>query len=162
MLRFFRHGKGEFEDLGMRGEGGWDTEVHENVVVQGRCGKLKSLLDHDNHDLTRWISKQNEFSTWNAMRRRQQLRDPLPPLRWLFSSQPSRQRKLLKAVFLRLPFKPAVTFLYLYFLKFGFLDGRAGFYFCRLRAMHELNVAAKMYELAQSGASEGDAAAADD
>lgn len=159
MLRFFRHGKGEFEDLGMRGEGGWDTEVHENVVVQGCCGKLKSLLDHDNHDLTRWISKQNEFSTWNAMRRRQQLRDPLPPFRWLFSSQPSRQRKLLKAVFLRLPFKPAVTFLYLYFLKFGFLDGRAGFYFCRLRAMHELNIAAKMYELAQSGPAEGDVSA---
>ena len=36
MLRLFRRGKGEYEDLGMRGEGGWDNEVHENIIVDGR------------------------------------------------------------------------------------------------------------------------------
>ena len=37
-------------------------------------------------------------------------------------------------------------FLYLYVLKRGFLDGRAGFYFCALRAAHELNISAKLFE----------------
>ena len=155
MLRFFRHGKGEFEDLGMRGEGGWDAEVHENVVVQGTCGKLKSLLDHDNHELTKWISKQNEFSTWNAVRRRQQLQESLPPIRWLFSGNPTHQRRFLKATFLRLPCKPFITFFYLYFFKLGFLDGRAGFYFCRLRSVHEFNIAAKMYEMGLNADADG-------
>jgi glycosyltransferase involved in cell wall biosynthesis len=150
MLRLFRHGKGAYEDLGMRGEGGWDTEVHENVVVDGTCRKIKALLDHDtNQGLTYWIRKQNEFSDWNAHRRMAQLKDPLPSLGHVFSGDPVKMRKWMKALFIRMPAKPTVLFLYLYVYKRGFLDGRAGFYFCRLRAMHELNICAKVFELRQ-------------
>ena len=147
MLRLIKKDRGRFEDLGMRGEGGWDAEVHENMIVGGKCGKLKALLDHDNHELDRWISKQNEFSTWNAARRFRQLQEPLPAISWLISRDPVRCRKLLKAVFIRLPFRPSFMFVYLYFLKLGFLDGKAGYFFCKLRAMHELNISAKMFEL---------------
>lgn len=151
MLRLFRHGKGAYEDLGMRGEGGWDAEVHENVVVNGRCGKLKGLLDHDsNENLSFWIKKQNEFSDWNAKRRLDQLQQPIPSVRYLFSGDPGKTRKLLKALFLRLPGKPAILFFYLYIWKRGFLDGRAGYYFCKLRQMHELNINAKVFELQQN------------
>jgi glycosyltransferase involved in cell wall biosynthesis len=151
MLRLFRHGKGEYEDLGMRGEGGWDAEVHENVVVDGRCGRLKGLLDHDtNQGLSYWIRKQNEFSDWNAKRRLVQLREPLPPVSYLLTGDPGKMRKYLKALFIRLPARPSVIFFWLYVVKGGFLDGRAGFYFCKLRAMHELNICAKIYELQQA------------
>ncbi len=148
MLRLFRHGKGAYEDLGMRKEGGWDAEVHENVVVDGKCGRLKGLLDHDsNEDLFFWIKKQNEFSDWNAKRRLMQMQEGLPPLNYLWSGDPGKTRKWLKALFLRLPFKSQLMFFYLYFIKLGFLDGKAGYYFCKLRAMHELNINAKIYEL---------------
>src|SRR6056300_1125060 len=40
MMRLFRSDKGEYENLQMTDEGGWDAEVHENVVVEGSCGKL--------------------------------------------------------------------------------------------------------------------------
>ena len=40
MLRLVRTGKGEYEDLGMRGEGGWDNEVHENIVIEGGTAKI--------------------------------------------------------------------------------------------------------------------------
>ena len=147
MMRLFRSDKGEYENLNMTNEGGWDAEVHENVVIQGRCGKLPTCLDHESsHDLHRWIQKQNEFSTWNAMRRVQQLRAPLPEIRSLFTEDPLKRRKWLKAVFLRLPGKPFLMFLYLYVVKCGFLDGVAGFYFCCLRASHELNINAKVFE----------------
>ena len=147
MLRFFKTGKGQYENLNMTNEGGWDAEVHENVVVDGRCARLSPLLDHEsNSSLTYWIKKQNEFSTWNAERRRQQLKQPVPSLMTLFSGDPVKIRKWMKSIFIRLPGKPFLIFLWLYVLKFGFLDGRAGFYFCCLRASHELNICAKLFE----------------
>jgi hypothetical protein len=148
MLRLIRYGTGEYEDLGMRGQGGWDNEVHENIVVDGRCEQIDGFLLHEsNEDLEFWIRKQNEFSTWNAIRRGQQMAEGLPPFSFLLSRDPVKKRKWLKALFMRLPFKPSLIFLWLYFAKFGFLDGKAGFYFCRLRAMHELTIQAKMFEL---------------
>ncbi|WP_199193217.1 glycosyltransferase family 2 protein [Blastopirellula marina] len=147
MLRLFRQGLGGYEDLGMRTEGGWDAEVHENVVVEGNCGRLKTPLLHETRqDLEYWIRKQNEFSTWNAKRRKQQLKTPMPPLRNLLSRDPGLKRRWLKAFFIRLPGKPIWMFLYLYVVKAGFLDGRVGFIFCVMRAIHEFNISAKLYE----------------
>ena len=147
MLRLFRTSKGTYEDLGMRGEGGWDNEVHENIVIDGITTCLDSHLIHDtNENLTFWIRKQNEFSTWNAVRRIRQLNES--PILWsaACSSSPLARRKFLKSLYLRLPCKPLAMFVYLYILKLGFLDGREGFYFCVLRAIHEFNVCAKMFE----------------
>ena len=150
MLRLIRKGKGEYEDLGMRNEGGWDAEVHENVVVEGKSGRLPGLLDHDSQEnLSFWIKKQNEFSDWNAKRRLVQINNGIPPTSYLFSGDPGKVRRFLKAVFIRMPFKPAIMFFYLYWLKGGVLDGKEGYYFCKLRAMHELNINAKVFELQQ-------------
>lgn len=147
MVRLFRHGYASYEDLGMRGEGGWDAEVHENVVVKGRAGRLKGLLEHNtNQDISYWIRKQNEFSDWNAKRRIDQMEEGMPPIKNLFSGDPGKVRRWLKGFFIRLPFKPDIMFFYLYVIKGGFLDGKAGYYFCRLRAMHELNIQVKIYE----------------
>lgn len=148
MLRLVRTGKGEYEDLGMRNEGGWDNEVHENIVVQGKTGRLNNWLTHDsNETLSFWIRKQNEFSDWNAVRRERQIGEGMPPLSSLWSTDPLSRRKYLKAMFLRLPFKPALLFVYLYIIKMGFLDGRSGLYFCALRAAHELNINSKIFEM---------------
>jgi len=148
MLRLLRKGKGAYENLGMLGEGGWDNEVHENIVVNGRTARLTAPLLHDTkQDLSFWIKKQNEFSDWNAARRRLQLKEPRPALRDFFSSDPLTRRKSLKRLFLELPGKPLLVFFYLFLFKRGFLDGREGFYFCSLRAIHEFNVSAKMFEL---------------
>ncbi len=127
MLRLFKRGAAKYEDLGMRGQGGWDAEVHENIVSDGVCRRLQFPLDHEsNQDLSFWIRKQNEFSDWNAARRIDQLKNPIPPLSLLFSSDPLKRRKLLKALFIRLPGKPFLMFAFLYILKRGFLDGIEG------------------------------------
>jgi len=147
MLRLIRRGRGEYEDLGMRDEGGWDTEVHENIVVSGKSRCLRSYLLHESEkDLSYWIAKQNDFSEWNAAIRLTHLKEPLPPIRDSWSQDPLKRRRWLKAFYLRLPGKPLLMFLYLYIFRIGFLDGVAGFYFCALRAMHELNISAKIYE----------------
>lgn len=146
MLRLVRTGRGEYEDLGMRDEGGWDNEVHENLVVEGQTARLRNYLLHDSNDtIERWVRKQNEFSTWNAERRLRARDAELRP-RDLWSADPLKQRRAWKGLFLHLPFKPVLMFLYLYVFRLGFLDGRAGLYFCALRACHELTTLAKIYE----------------
>lgn len=148
MLRLIRKGTGEYEDLGMRGEGGWDNEVHENVSVDGRTGLLQSWLTHEsNETLSFWIKKQNEFSDWNSIRRERQLGEGFPNISWLLSRDPLKRRKWLKAIYIRMPCKPIIMFLYLYIFQLGILDRKAGLYFCALRACHELNIEAKRYEL---------------
>ena len=147
MLRLFRRGEAAYEDLGMRDEGGWDAEVHENIVSSGECRRLMEPLIHESEQsLAFWLEKQNQFSTWNAKRRLDQSKEDLPSVIHFFSRDPVRRRKLLKRLFLRMPCKPVVMFLYLYVWKKGFLDGKAGYYFCMLRAAHELNINAKLYE----------------
>jgi glycosyltransferase involved in cell wall biosynthesis len=147
MLRLFRKGKARYEDLGMRAQGGWDAEVHENIVSDGLCKRLIHPLDHEsNQDLSFWIRKQNEFSDWNAARRLTQLKLPLPPISAFFSTDPVKRRKLLKALFIRLPGKPLLMFFFLFVIKKGFLDGIEGYYFCKLRAMHEFNIGVKVFE----------------
>jgi glycosyltransferase involved in cell wall biosynthesis len=148
MLRLFRTGHGEYEDLGLRGEGGWDNEVHENVRILGKAGHLRNYLQHESAaSLEAWLAKQNQFSSWNAARRLRQMDagENVSPGS-TFSRDPLQQRRFLKSIYLRLPGKPLLMFLYLYVLKGGFLDGREGFYFCALRAAHELNTEAKIYE----------------
>ncbi len=157
MMRLFRNGKGAYENLNMTNEGGWDAEVHENVVIDGKCGKLTNCLDHESsHDLHRWIQKQNEFSTWNAKRRLKQLNSPFPALGAIFSNDPLKRRKWMKAFFLRMPGKPFLMFIYLYIFKAGFMDGKAGFYFCCLRSSHELNINAKIFEYRLEDANQQD------
>jgi hypothetical protein len=62
------------------------------------------------------------------------------------SQDPLKKRRLLKSIYLRLPAKPLLMFIFLYILRGGILDGKAGLYFCALRAAHELNTEAKIYE----------------
>ncbi len=147
MLRLVRRGRGAYEDLGLRGEGGWDNEVHEHLVADGPAGRLREPLLHEsNRSLSEWIAKQNAFSDWNAERRRIQRAEPRPPWRDLLAADPLRRRRMLKWLYLRVPAKPVVMFLYLYVVRAGFLDGRAGLLFCALRAAHELHIDAKVYE----------------
>jgi len=64
----------------------------------------------------------------------------------IFSLTPLEKRRILKSLYLKLPFKPIIIFLYLYVIKFSFMDGKEGLYFCALRASHELNISAKIFE----------------
>jgi len=149
ILRLFQKGYGEYENLGLTDEGGWDNEVHENIIVNGKTDKLTSYLLHEtNQSLSFWIKKQNEFSDWNAKRRyiETEIKNTDSILD-IISSDPLKRRRVLKKIYLRIPFKPLFMFFYLYFFKLGFLDGREGLYFCALRSTHELNTSAKLYEL---------------
>jgi hypothetical protein len=55
-------------------------------------------------------------------------------------------KRRLKQLYLRLPFRPLLRFVYAYVLRLGFLDGRAGLVFCGLLAYYDFLCDAKAYE----------------
>jgi hypothetical protein len=60
-----------------------------------------------------------------------------PRLTRLFSRERLVRRRALKRLSYALPGRGGLRFVYQYFLRRGFLDGAAGFRYCRLLARYE-------------------------
>ncbi len=144
-LRLFRHRLGRYERVDVDSPDTGDNEVHEHVVLRGAAGYLRyDLIHHDYKSLFHYIERHNRYSDWDAavfleLRHQTVLhQDPF--------HGPVRRKRLLKRLWVRLPFRPLLRFLYMYVLRFGFLDGVAGWHFCLLRSMHEYHIGLKMRE----------------
>jgi glycosyltransferase involved in cell wall biosynthesis len=149
-LRLFRHAAGRYEQLEVAASSSaGDNEVHEHVLLAGNAGYLKGeLLHYAYPTLDAWVEKHNRYSNWEATL----LADGLPTapsvLRLeasLFGNALQRKRWLKLAAF-RLPFRPALRFLYHYVWKQGFRDGYRGYVFCCLLAWYEFVSQAKAQE----------------
>ncbi len=150
-VRLFKHRLGRYERLDTEElASAGDVEVHEHVVLQGRAGFLRSPMLHlDFKDLSAWIDRHNRYSTWDAKMRLALLEGRSfsreIPAR-LFGT-PVERKRWLKRLWVRLPCRPLIRFIYMYFLRLGFLDGRPGFIYCVLKSMHEFHISAKMWEM---------------
>jgi glycosyltransferase involved in cell wall biosynthesis len=150
----FRTGTARFEKVLAECDSGFDMEVHERLIVNGRIGKLKTPLIHEDFkSLHAYLDRHNRYSTWEAQVRLQFLETG----QWGESTvQPrlfgdtQQRRRFLKYLALRVPCEPLVWFLYHYFVRLGFLEGRPGWIASRIRAQYIFQVRAKMYELRQS------------
>lgn len=97
-----------------------------------------------------WIEKHNRYSTDEARHGVELLGKNRIDWLGLFQlPDKTRRRRALKGLAVRLPFRPALRFFYMYVLKRGFLDGWAGLVYCRLLAGYEYWILLKMRELAQ-------------
>jgi len=65
----------------------------------------------------------------------------------LFASDPVRRRRTLKDIAFRLPGRPLFRFIYLYLVRRGFLDGRAGLAYSILCSVYEYMIDMKIIEL---------------
>lgn len=144
-LRLIKRGFGEYERLTSFNEtGSGDNEVHEHMVPTGPVGHLKhDMLHFAFPDIATFIEKHNRYSSWEAAVEvaGEEGRDKVKG-----SSDLSRRRKL-KLLSRKMPFRPLLRFIYAYVLRLGFLDGRAGFTFCRLLAIYEFLSVAKTQEV---------------
>lgn len=153
-LRLFRHRLGRYEKLHSADTGSGDNEVHEHVVVQGRTAKLKhDMLHYAYPDIYTWMEKHNRYSNWEA---RVEVEGTTGSAGAAQIGSHLSGRRRLREWSRGLPFRPALRFAYSYFLKLGFLDGRAGFIFCRLLATYEMLNVYKAYELRRRQAAEKD------
>jgi len=144
----FRHGHARFEHLLDEIGSGLDMEVHERVIVEGRVGRLRTPLIHEDFKgLEAYRERHHRYATWEAALRHHFLatgtygKETIQPR--LFGNTQER-RRFLKKVVIRLPFEPAVWFAYHYLLRGGFLEGRPGFIACRIRAQYIAEVRTKL------------------
>ena len=71
----------------------------------------------------------------------------------LSASDPTERRRAAKALAGRLPLflRPLARFVYIYFFRRGFLDGRAGFVYAFMLAVYEAMIAILVHEQTQPG-----------
>ena len=137
-LRLFRFGQVRF-----RAEGHGQREV-----TDGPLGYLKAPYDHYgfSHGVSHWIARHNRYSSEEA---RLVLRLKNEPLRFkdLLSASSIERRRCLKRLAAHVGFRPFFRFMYLYFIRLGLLEGRAGLLFCLLRCAQEIHISTKIAEL---------------
>jgi glycosyltransferase involved in cell wall biosynthesis len=96
-LRLIRRGMGQFED----------RPVHEDIKISGATGTLNHALLHYTYPtLTQYIATMNKYSSLGA--------------EMLVSQRPR------SVSFTDIVLRPLATFIYNYFFRLGFLDGREG------------------------------------
>lgn len=128
-VRYFRHQRIRYEA----------RSVHEYPIADGPVGTLKGHLIHDNlsKGLDDWWAKHKRYATFEATENLRALEQRTDLGGLLAIGNPVRRRRALKELSFRLPFRPALRFLYMYFFRMGFLDGIAGFRYCRLMSQYE-------------------------
>jgi glycosyltransferase involved in cell wall biosynthesis len=122
-LRLFRRGKGKFED----------RAVHEDVQVEGITRSIQSgtLLHHSYPTLSDYIEHMNRYSSLGA--------------EMVVAKGNGKVRFSAANIVLR----PLATFLYNYFFRLGFLDGREGLLLHLCHATYVSWKYAKAWELSR-------------
>ncbi len=126
-LRLFQHCFGRYEQ----------RRVHEHVVVNGPVQFMKAHLIHEDlRDLSHAIAKHNRYSSDEAVEYQRCLEgEPDPYARWWTRDALARRRWIKTKIWAPLPGKALWYFLWCYFVRAGFLDGRVGFRYHLLHAM---------------------------
>jgi glycosyltransferase involved in cell wall biosynthesis len=125
-----------------------EREINEEYLTDGRVEHLQGHLHHYpfNKGVSYWFERHNRYSSMEALAKAELRRHPVP-VRKIFSLDPIIRRRALKHLVYRLPLRPAIIFLYLYVVRLGMIDGRAGFYFSSMRAAYELLIDLKATEI---------------
>lgn len=136
-----------FGRLFRKGQVRVEREINEEYYTDGEIGLLEGHLIHYpfNKGIEYWFERHNRYSTMEAVKLRE---ERAAPVVWkdFMSSDPMLRRKAFKAFAYRMPCRPLLTFCFLYFVKLGFLDGKAGFHFSLMRSVYEYMISLKMRE----------------
>jgi len=138
LVRVFRPEKISYERL-----------VNPVAIVDGDVQALDGHLHHFpfNRGIGHWISRHNQYSDLEARELFERTSENRPSLKDCLSNDPNRRRLFFKAVFTRLPGRPAIKFVYYYLVRFGWLDGAPGFTYSSLQAVYEYMILLKVREL---------------
>jgi glycosyltransferase involved in cell wall biosynthesis len=136
-LRFFKRGRARYEE----------REVHEHMLADGPVGFIHADLEHnDRRSLEHYIAKHNHYSTLEARAIHSAASDQSLPAHF-FGGPLERRRWIKRNLYPHLPAKFICRFLWMYFLKLGFLDGITGLRFSLFISAYELQIEQKIVEL---------------
>lgn len=141
-LALFKKSKGEYEKINEDSWSHLDMEVHEHPIIQGKIGKIKAPIIHQDYKgLKHYIAKHNEYSSWEANRYLSLKKSRGTPLT---------KRQKIKYSLINSGWLPFVYFFGTYFMKLGFLDGKAGYYLAKYKAHYFFQIQSKIKELQNS------------
>lgn len=120
------------------------------MLALDQVGTLKGDLIHNNfsHGISEWFTKharyaKDEAATAVQNRGTHHWRDIL------HASDTVERRRVLKGLSHSLPLRPLARFIYIYFLRMGFLDGRGGLRYALLIAVYQWAIDMNILELLQ-------------
>jgi glycosyltransferase involved in cell wall biosynthesis len=121
-------------------------EINELYVANGVTRALEGHLIHYpfNKGMEWWFERHNRYSTAEANLMTGGKEPGRSKPAGIFSRDPSIRRAAMKSFAYRIPGRPFVVFFYLYLVRFGFLDGRPGYYFALMRMAYEIMIDAKV------------------
>ena len=143
-LRLFKHKLGRYEKMPVDpAVKTGDNEAHEHVELDGKVLRLDHELDHHAYpSIAVWVEKHNRYAVWEASQYERFLREPVPS-----GIGPGKAfKRRLKKIYLRLPMRFMMRFVYAYVLRLGFLDGMPGLVFCTLLSFYDFLAWANVYE----------------
>lgn len=118
ILRLFRKEKALFE-----------REVNEHINLNGKVSYLKNdFIDHNRKGVHDWLEKHNKYATLEA----QQFGKTHTGISSFWGAQAERKQWIRQNIwnkFLPPLVRPFIYFIYRYFIRFGFMDGKVGFIF---------------------------------
>ena len=115
LIRLWRNGKGQYEDL----------EVHADVIVDGKVGTINEYFLHNTYrSLENYLEKFGRYTTWSANDLYKSGKQPT----WI-----------------NLTFRPLWRFFRMYILRHGFLDGKHGLILCSLASFSVFMKYAKLW-----------------
>ncbi len=129
-LRFFRRGKCRYED----------RSVHEHMVCDGPTEYLRNEMLHiRSESIHEWIRKHIRYADlesdeWVKLRFGQEAGASAERL---FRKTLKYRQYLRREIWPRTPLKPILRFMYMYLLRLGFLDRRAGLHMATMMMAYE-------------------------
>lgn len=140
-LRIFKRHLGCYED----------RIVHEHVLLNGPAGYLRNALEHnDFKGLSRWLERHNAYTSMEAVEIHRLLtggeqRKTIAAR--AIARGPHLRRMMKEAAYRYVPCRPLFTFMWMYVIRAGFLDGRVGFRYCLLKSVADYLTDLKLLEL---------------
>ena len=135
-LRLFKRGLGRYEH----------RSVHEHLVIDDPVGYIhEPMLHRDRRGLEHFYAKHNRYSTLESEELYREITGlKSRPDRANLTGETRRRRWLKRHVIRHLPLPGFWRFLYMYVFRLGFIDGVAGYNFCRFIGNYDGMVAFKL------------------
>ncbi len=147
-LRVYKRSKGAMEDRWM------DEHIKvDGKVVHSNIDVIESNYDRQ-ENISLWTDKHNGYSTREAVEfliAKHKIHE-IDTVANLFGNKTERKRWMKENIYFKTPLfiRPFMYFIYRYFFKFGFLDGKEGFIFHTLHAFwYRFLVDTKVYQIEQ-------------
>lgn len=129
-------------------------EINEEYYCNSEEANLKEHLFHYpfSKGLNWWFTKHNKYSEMEAKLMLSEVNVKFN-ISNLFSSSPVVRRQAQKRLSYKIPFRPLFVFFAFYILRGGFLDGKVGYQFCKMRKIYETMIDLKFKALESNGES---------